>query len=162
MELYQEIERGLITTYRTRIWAKFLKAIEEYKKRIGAYSKIEIIEVSDEPNDRLSDEKVKEIEGQRIIKQLKKDSYVILLSLKGKQMDSIKFSREIEKINTYNSSHITFVIGGSVGVSEQVEQRADLLLKLSEMTFPHNIARLLILEQIYRAYKILNNETYHK
>ena len=122
--------------------------IEEYKKRIGAYSKIEIIEVSDEPNDRLSDEKVKEIEGQRIIKQLKKDSYVILLSLKGKQMDSIKFSREIEKINTYNSSHITFVIGGSVGVSEQVEQRADLLLKLSEMTFPHNIARLLILEQI--------------
>ena len=135
--------------------------IEEYKKRIGAYSKIEIIEVSDEPNDRLSDEKVKEIEGQRIIKQLKKDSYVILLSLKGKQMDSIKFSREIEKINTYNSSHITFVIGGSVGVSEQVEQRADLLLKLSEMTFPHNIARLLILEQIYRAYKILNNETYH-
>ena len=136
--------------------------IEEYKKRIGAYSKIEIIEVSDEPNDRLSDEKVKEIEGHRIIKQLKKDSYVILLSLKGKQMDSIKFSREIEKINTYNSSHITFVIGGSVGVSEQVEQRADLLLKLSEMTFPHNIARLLILEQIYRAYKILNNETYHK
>ena len=136
--------------------------IEEYKKRIGAYSKIEIIEVSDEPNDRLSDEKVKEIEGQRIIKQLKKDSYVILLSLKGKQMDSIKFSREIEKINTYNSSHITFVIGGSVGVSEQVEQRADLLLKLSEMTFPHNIARLLILEQIYRAYKILKNETYHK
>ena len=136
--------------------------IEEYKKRIGAYSKIEIIEVSDEPNDRLSDEKVKEIEGQRIIKQLKKDSYVILLSLKGKQMDSIKFSREIEKINTYNSSHITFVIGGSVGVSEQVEQRADLLLKLSEMTFPHNIARLLILEQIYLAYKILNNETYHK
>ena len=136
--------------------------IEEYKKRIGAYSKIEIIEVSDEPNDRLSDEKVKEIEGQRIIKQLKKDSYVILLSLKGKQMDSIKFSREIEKINTYNSSHITFVIGGSVSVSEQVEQRADLLLKLSEMTFPHNIARLLILEQIYRAYKILNNETYHK
>ena len=136
--------------------------IEEYKKRIGAYSKIEIIEVSDEPNDRLSDEKVKEIEGQRIIKQLKKDSYVILLSLKGKQMDSIKFSREIEKINTYNSSHITFVIGGSVGVSEQVEQRADLLLKLSEMTFPHNITRLLILEQIYRAYKILNNETYHK
>ena len=136
--------------------------IEEYKKRIGAYSKIEIIEASEEPNDRLSDEKVKEIEGQRIIKQLKKDSYVILLSLKGKQMDSIKFSREIEKINTYNSSHITFVIGGSVGVSEQVEQRADLLLKLSEMTFPHNIARLLILEQIYRAYKILNNETYHK
>lgn len=136
--------------------------IEEYKKRIGAYSKIEIIEVSDEPNDRLSDEKVKEIEGQRIIKQLKKDSYVILLSLKGKQMDSIKFSKEIEKINTYNSSHITFVIGGSVGVSEQVEQRADILLKLSEMTFPHNIARLLILEQIYRAYKILNNETYHK
>ena len=136
--------------------------IEEYKKRIGAYSKIEIIEVSDEPNDRLSDEKVKEIEGQRIIKQLKKDSYVILLSLKGKQMESIKFSREIEKINTYNSSHTTFVIGGSVGVSEQVEQRADLLLKLSEMTFPHNIARLLILEQIYRAYKILNNETYHK
>lgn len=136
--------------------------IEEYKKRISSYSKIEIVEVIDEPNDKISDEKVKDIEGQRILKQIKKDSYVILLSLKGKEIDSVSFAGEIDKINTYHSSHITFIIGGSLGVSKQVEQRADYLLKLSEMTFPHNIARLLILEQIYRSYKILNNETYHK
>ncbi|MGN1399694.1 MAG: 23S rRNA (pseudouridine(1915)-N(3))-methyltransferase RlmH [Erysipelotrichaceae bacterium] len=136
--------------------------IDEYKKRISSYSKIEIIEVNDEPNDKLSDEKVKEVEGQRLLKQLKKDSYVILLSLKGQQLDSVKLAKEMEKINTYHSSHITFVIGGSLGVSQEVEDRADYLLKLSELTFPHNIARLLILEQIYRAYKILNNETYHK
>ncbi len=136
--------------------------IDEYKKRISGYSKIEIVEVNDEPNDKLEDEKVKQLEGQRILKQIKKDSYVILLDLQGEMLDSVKFAKKIENINTYQSSHITFVIGGSLGVSEEVKQRADYLLKLSDMTFPHNIARLLILEQIYRSYKILNNESYHK
>ncbi len=146
-----------------KIKEKSLKAlIDEYIKRISAYSKIEIIEVNDEPNDKLEDDKVKALEGERILKQIKKDSYVILLSLQGKQLDSIEFAKTLDKINTYNSSHITFVIGGSLGVSNEVEKRADLLLNLSKMTFPHNIARLIILEQIYRAYKINNNETYHK
>lgn len=136
--------------------------IDEYIKRISAYSKIEVIEVNDEPNDKTEAEKVLSVEGERILRQIKKDSYVILLSLKGKQIDSIEFSKQLEKINTYHSSHITFVIGGSLGVSSKVEERADYLLNLSKMTFPHNIARLIIAEQIYRAYKILNNETYHK
>ena len=136
--------------------------INEYKKRITSYSKIEIIEVSDEPNDKLEEEKVKELEGQRILKQIKRDSYVILLDLKGQSLDSEELAKKIEQINTYHSSNITFIIGGSLGVSESVKEKADFRLKLSEMTFPHNIVRLLILEQIYRSYKILNNETYHK
>ena len=133
--------------------------IEEYVKRISGYSKISITEVADEANDR-SD--VKEIEGQRILKQIKDDAYVILLDLQGKEIDSVQFSKLIHDINTYHASNITFVIGGSLGVSEQVRKRADYRLKISEMTFPHNLARLIILEQIYRAYKIANNETYHK
>lgn len=136
--------------------------INEYKKRISNYSKIEIIEVNDEPNDKLEDEKVKEIEGQRILKQIKRDSYVILLDLQGQALASEGLAEMIEKINTYHSSNITFIIGGSLGVSETVREKADFKLKLSEMTFPHNLARLIILEQIYRSYKILNNETYHK
>ena len=136
--------------------------INEYKKRISNYSKIEIIEVNDEPNDKLEDEKVKEIEGQRILKQIKRDSYVILLDLQGQALASEGLAEMIEKINTYHSSNITFIIGGSLGVSETVREKSDFKLKLSEMTFPHNLARLIILEQIYRSYKILNNETYHK
>ncbi len=136
--------------------------INEYKKRISNYSKIEIIEVNDEPNDKLEDEKVKELEGQRVLKQIKKDSYVMLLDLQGQSLNSEGLADMIEKINTYHSSNITFIIGGSLGVSETVREKADFKLKLSEMTFPHNLARLLILEQIYRSYKILNNETYHK
>lgn len=136
--------------------------INEYKKRITSYSKIEIIEVGDEPNDKLEEEKVKELEGQKILKQIKRDSYVILLDLKGQSLDSEELAKKIEQINTYHSSNITFIIGGSLGVSESVKEKADFRLKLSEMTFPHNIVRLLILEQIYRSYKILNNETYHK
>jgi 23S rRNA (pseudouridine1915-N3)-methyltransferase len=135
--------------------------INEYKKRITSYSKIEIIEVGDEPNDKLEEEKVKELEGQKILKQIKRDSYVILLDLKGQSLDSEELAKKIEQINTYHSSNITFIIGGSLGVSESVKEKADFRLKLSEMTFPHNIVRLLILEQIYRSYKILNNETYH-
>ena len=133
--------------------------IDEYSKRISGYTKISIVEVADEPNDR-SD--VLQIEGQRILKQIKDDAYVVLLDLQGKEVDSVSFSKLIQDINTYRSSHIVFVIGGSLGVSEEVRKRADYRLKISEMTFPHNLARLIILEQIYRAYKIANNESYHK
>ncbi len=133
--------------------------IDEYLKRISGYTKINVVEVADEPNDR-SD--VLQIEGQRILKQIKNDAYVVLLDLQGKEVDSVSFSKLIQDINTYRSSHIVFVIGGSLGVSEEVRKRADYRLKISEMTFPHNLARLIILEQIYRAYKIANNETYHK
>lgn len=136
--------------------------IAEYTKRISGYTKIEILEVNDEPNDKLPEATVKETEGQRILKQIKKDAFVVLLDLQGKELTSIELAKKIEEINTYHSSNITFVIGGSLGVSEEVRSRADYKLKLSNMTFPHNIARLIILEQIYRSYKILNNEAYHK
>ncbi len=136
--------------------------IEEYSKRISAYSKLEIAEVDDEPNLNNMDETVKQIEGERIIKQIKKDSFVVLLDLKGKMMSSQELAEKISWINTYRSSNITFVIGGSLGVSQQVKERADFTLKMSDMTFPHNLARLIILEQIYRSYKILNHEPYHK
>ena len=143
-----------------RIKEKSLQAlIDEYLKRISGYTKINIIEVADEANDRND---VREVEGQRILRQIKDDAYVILLDLKGREIDSVQFSKLIGEINTYRSSNITFVIGGSLGVSQQVIDRADYRLKISDMTFPHNLARLIILEQIYRAYKIANNETYHK
>ena len=139
--------------------------VDEYLKRIQPYSRTEIVEVSDEPNtsENEADElRVKKIEGERILKQIKKDSYVILLDLRGREMTSPQLAEKISSINTYNSSNITFIIGGSLGVSDEVVRRADHLLKLSEMTFPHNLVRILILEQIYRAYKILNHEPYHK
>ena len=139
--------------------------VDEYLKRLQPYSKTEIVEVSDEPNNsevEAEELRVKKIEGERILRQIKKDSYVILLDLRGKEMSSSKLAEKISEINTYHASNITFIIGGSVGVSDEVVKRADLLLKLSEMTFPHNLVRILILEQIYRAYKILNHEPYHK
>ncbi len=136
--------------------------IEEYSKRISAYSKLEIAEVDDEPNLNNMDDSVRQIEGERILKQIRKDSFVVLLDLKGKTLSSEELAEKISWINTYRSSNITFVIGGSLGVSRQVKERADFMLKMSDMTFPHNLARLIILEQIYRSYKILNHEPYHK
>ena len=134
----------------------YKEAIKEYEKRLSKYTKLNIIELEDEPN-------INGIlkEGEKILKNINEKDYVITLEIEGNMLTSEELAKKIDETLQINSN-ITFVIGGSVGVSEQVEQRADLLLKLSEMTFPHNIARLLILEQIYRAYKILNNETYHK
>ena len=146
-----------------RIKEKAMKSlIDEYLKRISAYSKISVTEVDDEPNRANMDEAVKNTEGERILKQIKKDSYVILLDLQGKMISSEKLAEKITEINTYHSSDITFVIGGSLGVSPKVIERADFRLKISDMTFPHNLARLIILEQIYRSYKINSGEPYHK
>ena len=135
--------------------------VKEYTKRLSAYTKIEITEVNDESN-QLEDEKVKQLEGERIIRQIRKDSFVILLDLKGRPLSSEELSMKINEIYTYNSSNITFIIGGSLGVSEEVRSRADFLWKLSDLTFPHNLVRIILLEQIYRSYKILNHEPYHK
>ena len=135
--------------------------VDEYAKRLQGYTKLEIVEVADETN-QMEDAKVKLLEGERIIKAIKKDSYVVLLDLKGREFDSEGLAEKISQINTYHSSNITFIIGGSLGVSEQVKQKADLLWKLSNLTFPHNLVRILLLEQIYRSFKILNHEPYHK
>jgi len=136
--------------------------VDEYSKRLSAYTKLEIVEVADEPNSSLPENSIKQIEGERILKAIKKDSYVVLLELKGKELDSVELSNKIEEINTYHSSNITFIIGGSLGVSQDVRDRADFLWKLSNLTFPHNLVRIILLEQIYRSYKILNHEPYHK
>lgn len=140
--------------------------IDEYKKRITAYSRIEIIEVNDEGipanHSDKQDEIIKNIEGERILSKIKEKEVVILLDLMGKSYSSEQMAVQMEKIMTYESSQITFVIGGSLGLSSKVIQRADIRWKLSECTFPHQLCRLILCEQIYRAFTIINHLPYHK
>lgn len=135
--------------------------IADYKKRISKYAKIELIELKDESN-KINENVVKETEGERILSSIKEGFYVILLDLKGQMLDSISLSKKLDEISTYHSSKIAFIIGGSFGVSEDVKKRANYMLAFSKMTFPHQLAKGMLLEQIYRSFKILNNETYHK
>lgn len=138
-----------------------LKAlIDDYQKRIQKYHKLEVIEVKDEPI-RDNDKEVLDIEASRIMSKIDKDDYVILLDLHGESLDSVSFANKIDKLFV-SYSKITFVIGGSLGLGEEVRKRANYRLKLSDMTFLHQMTRLIILEQIYRCFKILNHETYHK
>ena len=138
-----------------------LKAlIDDYQKRIQKYHKLEVIEVKDEPI-RDNDKEVLDIEASRIMSKIDKDDYVILLDLHGESLDSVSFAKKIDKLFV-SYSKITFVIGGSLGLGEEVKKRANFRLKLSDMTFLHQMTRLIILEQIYRCFKILNHETYHK
>ena len=135
--------------------------VEEYSKRINGYTKLEIMEVADESN-QLDENKVLQLEGERIIKAIKKDSFVVLLDLRGRELSSEELAMKIDEIYTYHTSDITFIIGGSLGVSNEVRNHADYIWKLSDLTFPHNLVRVILLEQIYRAYKIMNHEAYHK
>lgn len=138
-----------------------LKAlIDDYQKRIQKYHKLEVIEVKDEPI-RENEKEVLDIEASRIMSKIDKDDYVILLDLHGESLDSVSFAKKIDKLFV-SYSKITFVIGGSLGLGEEVRNRANYRLKLSDMTFLHQMTRLIILEQIYRCFKILNHETYHK
>lgn len=137
-----------------------LALIEDYKKRINKYHKLEIIEVKDEAITNNENE-VLNIEGDRVLNKIGKDEYVILLDLHGKSIDSISFAQKIDKLFITNSK-LTFVIGGSLGLSDSLRKRANEAIKLSDMTFLHQMTRLILLEQIYRSFKILNNETYHK
>lgn len=144
----------------------FSMAIEEYVKRLSRYCKLEIIEVPDEKtneNASAAEEKmVKEKEGERILKNIKDTSYVIALAINGKQLNSVELSEKIEKLGVQGVSHITFVIGGSLGLDERILQRADYKLSFSKMTFPHQLMRVVLLEQVYRSYRIMNGEPYHK
>lgn len=139
--------------------------INEYLKRLSRYTKISIIEVDDEKimnNSSLKeDEKVKENEGKRLLKQIKEKDFVLLIDLHGQELDSIAFSNKFLQITNTNSN-IDIVIAGSLGFSQEVIKRANYRLCLSKMTFTHQMTRAIILEQIYRAFKIINNETYHK
>ena len=134
--------------------------IDDYLKKISRYHKIEVVEVKDEPI-KDDEKEVLRIEGERALKQIDDKDYVILLDLHGKMTDSLSFAKHLDNLFITNS-RITFVIGGSLGLSEDLLKRANERLKLSDMTFLHSITRLLLIEQIYRSFKILNNETYHK
>ena len=139
---------------------KYLKeAIEEYKKRISRYTNIEIIEVSDEG--LVEKEKAIKLEGNKIEKYISNRDYLITLEIEGRQFTSEEFASKIDQILIENSN-ITFVIGGSYGLSEEIKTKSNLHLSFSKMTYPHQLFRVLPLEQIYRAYKINNNESYHK
>lgn len=126
--------------------------INDYTKRIGKYHKINIIEVDDS---NIVEER------DRIIKYIDNKDYVITLDIDGKQLSSLEFSDKIDKTFIVNSN-ITFVIGGSYGLHQDIKNRSDFSLSFSKMTFPHQLFRIILLEQIYRSFKILNNETYHK
>ncbi len=139
---------------------------EEYRKRIKAFAKLEMIEVADEiAPQSLSDmqmEQVKDKEGLRILQHIKDNDYVILLDLAGEMLSSEALAKHIDHLQTYGNSNITFVIGGSLGLSKQLIQRADFRWKLSDLTFPHQLVRILLLEQLYRTFTILHHLPYHK
>ena len=135
----------------------FVDAAEEYIKRIGKYTKLEIIELPDEANYNIALKK----EEEKILSKIKDNDYVVTLEIEGNSLDSLEFARKIE--NNFNSNkNLTFVIGSSYGIGDLVKQRSDYKLSFSKFTFPHQLFRIILLEQIYRAYKINNNENYHK
>jgi len=145
---------------------EYLKnAIKEYSKRLGKYCSINMIEISDERlPDKINDSTIaqtKDAEGKKILAQLKKDSYHIILDLDGKELDSVEFSKKIESITVNGYSAIDFIIGGTLGLSDEVKKEADFAISFSKLTFPHQLIRVFLLEQIFRAFKIINNETYH-
>jgi 23S rRNA (pseudouridine1915-N3)-methyltransferase len=146
---------------------KYLKeAIQEYSTRLTKYCKLDIIEVPDEkaPENMSAAEEdiVKLKEGQNILKNIKDDTYVIALAIQGKQLSSEKFSELISDLGLRGKSNITFVIGGSLGLSEEALKRADYHLSFSVMTFPHQLMRVILLEQVYRGFRIIRGEPYHK
>mgnify|MGYP001944195405 FL=1 len=150
-----------------KIKEKYLKlGIDEFKKRLRLYCKLSIIEVPDEQApEHLSDKElqlIKEREGEKILSKIKQDDYVIALDLKGESLSSEQFSRKLRQISFAGKNQICFLIGGSNGLGDNVLKRAEYKLSFSNMTFPHQLMRLILLEQIYRAFKIQRNEPYHK
>ena len=150
-----------------KIKEKYLKlGIDEFKKRLSKYCKLEIIELEDEKApENLTDKEmliIKEKEGKKILSKIKDNSYVIALAIDGKNLSSEELAETINKLGVRGISNITFVIGGSLGLSDEVLSRADYKLSFSKMTFPHQLMRLILLEQVYRAYRINNGEPYHK
>ena len=144
----------------------FTAGIAEYVKRLSRYCKLEIIEVSDEKTpDQASEneeKQIKEKEGERILKNIKDDAYVMALAIDGRQLDTVEFSKKIEQLGVNGVSHILFIIGGSLGLDDRVLKRADFKISFSKMTFPHQMMRMVLLEQIYRGYRIMKGEPYHK
>lgn len=150
-----------------KIKDKYLKlGIAEFEKRLKPYAKVNIVEVADEKApESLSEadmEIVKEKEGQRILAKIGADTHVIALAIEGKMKTSEQLAADLESLMTYGQSKVCFVIGGSLGLHDSVYKRANELLSFSKMTFPHQLMKLILMEQVYRAYKIMKNEPYHK
>ncbi|GFH89756.1 MAG: 23S rRNA (pseudouridine(1915)-N(3))-methyltransferase RlmH [Lachnospiraceae bacterium] len=150
-----------------KVKEKFYRdALAEYGKRLGKYCRLEVVEVEDEKTPDKAGEalelQIKEKEAQRILKYVKEDAYLITLEIEGRKMDSVSFAKKLEKLATYGTSHIQFVIGGSLGLHDMVSARADEKISFSDMTFPHQLMRILLEEQIYRGYRIICGEPYHK
>ena len=150
-----------------KIKEKYLRdAITEYTKRLSRYCKLEIIEVADgKTPDNASEnaeEMIRQKEAERLLKYIREDAYLITLEIGGKQLTSEEFSEKIEKLGIQGTSHIIFVIGGSIGIGKAVLEKSDYALSFSKMTFPHQLMRVILLEQIYRGYRIMSGEPYHK
>lgn len=150
-----------------KIKEKFYRdAIDEYAKRLSKYCKFEIVEVADEKTpDKASaveEEQIKEKEAQRILAKIKPDSFVCTLEIAGKELSSVELADWMEKCALTGKSQIVFVIGGSLGLHSSVLNRSDFALSFSRMTFPHQLMRVILSEQVYRAFRIINNEPYHK
>ena len=146
---------------------KYLKdAIAEYSKRLSKYCKLEIVEVADEKTPENASEVVEDAirskEAERILKYVKEDAFVITLEIAGKQLTSEEFADKIEQLGVRGISHIIFVIGGSIGLGKEVLAKSDFALSFSKMTFPHQLMRVILLEQVYRSYRIISGEPYHK
>ena len=147
-----------------KIKEKFYReALSEYGKRLFKYCKLEMIdEKTKEGASSAEEEAVLEKEGKRLLEKIPERSFVIVLAIKGKEWDSLEMAKNLEKLFVEGKSDITFVIGGSLGLHEAVYKRADLLLSFSKLTFPHQLMRVLLLEQIYRCFRINSGEPYHK
>ena len=150
-----------------KIKETYLEAgIREYVKRLSRYCKLEILEVADEKTPDGASEnlerQIREKEGKRLLNLIKPDAYVITLEIQGKQLSSPELARKLARLGVEGVSHIMLVIGGSLGLSDEVIKRADFHLSFSAMTFPHQLMRLIALEQLYRCYRIINGEPYHK
>jgi len=143
-----------------------VEGIQEYAKRLSNYCKLNIIEIADEKapeNMSLKElEQVKNKEGEKLKYKIPRDCYLVSLAIEGKTFSSEAFAAKIEDIKTYNNSHIVFVIGGSNGLSKEILHITNLLLSFGKMTYPHQLMRMILLEQVYRSFRINNNEPYHK
>ena len=150
-----------------KIKEKYLTmAIDEYAKRLSRYCKLEIVELADEKTPDNASEaeelQIKKREGERILKNIKDSAYVIALAIEGKMLSSEELADKMQELGVKGESHLVFVIGGSLGLDQEVLARADYKLSFSKMTFPHQVMRMILLEQIYRGYRINCGEPYHK
>ncbi|TCZ75727.1 23S rRNA (pseudouridine(1915)-N(3))-methyltransferase RlmH [Paenibacillus albiflavus] len=143
-----------------------VQGIAEYAKRLGAYAKVQFVEVPDEKAPEsmsaAEEEQVRRKEGERILSSLREDSYAIALAIDGDQLASEQLAARLQDLATYGRSQVAFIIGGSLGLSPEVLRRADMRLSFGRMTLPHQLMRLVLVEQIYRAFKISRGEPYHK